>query len=61
MARAEPARAMLRATGLDEDEMRTWHVEFERMAPQAHQDFLESLGFDAERIAEVRAWSVDGS
>lgn len=47
--------ALLRATGLDDADMRRWHVEFERQAPEAHQEFLESLGIDAEEVAAIRA------
>lgn len=47
--------ALLKATGLSDADMRNWHAEFERMAPQAHQDFLESLGIDAEEIQKIRA------
>ena len=36
--------SILAATGMDEADMRRWHVEFERAASEAHQDFLESLG-----------------
>ena len=46
--------ALLRATGLTEDEMRKWHVEFERMAPEAHRDFMESLGIPADEIRSIR-------
>lgn len=49
--------AVLRATGLDDDDMRRWHVEFERLSPEAHQEFLESLGIEAVEIAEIRRWS----
>ena len=49
--------ALLRATGLTEAEMRKWHVEFERMAPEAHRDFLESLGIPVEEIRSIRRWS----
>ncbi len=35
--------ALLRAVGLDEPAMLRWHAEFERLAPEAHQDFLESI------------------
>ena len=44
----------LRAAGLDEEGMTRWHAEFERSAPQAHQDFLVSIGIDAEEIALIR-------
>ena len=49
--------AILRKTGLSEDDMRRWHVEFEASAPAAHQDFLESLGLEAEEVDRIRSWS----
>lgn len=49
--------AILEATGLGEEEMRRWHVEFERLSPEAHQDFLESLGIGGEEIDRIRRWS----
>ncbi|MEB4589811.1 MerR family transcriptional regulator [Candidatus Thiothrix sp. Deng01] len=48
---------MLRAAGLDEAGMRTWHREFEQRSPEAHQDFLESLGIGAAEIALIREHS----
>jgi len=49
--------AILRATGLGEEEMLRWHVEFERRAPEAHGDFLESLGIGADEVARIRSRS----
>lgn len=49
--------AMLRAAGLDEVGMHKWHCEFEQRSPEAHQDFLESLGIDAEEIKQIREYS----
>lgn len=46
--------AILRAAGLDDDAMHRWHVEFERMAPAGHQDFLASLGLPRAEIARIR-------
>jgi DNA-binding transcriptional MerR regulator len=48
---------ILAAAGLDEAGMHRWHVEFEALAPESHQDFLEALGIPAEEIASIRAWS----
>ena len=45
---------LLRATGLDDDEMFRWHAEFERMSPEAHQDFLEALGIVPQEIRRIR-------
>ena len=48
---------LLKASGMTEDDMDRWHTEFERMSPQGHQDFLESLGIPLEEVAAIRAWS----
>lgn len=49
--------AILRAAGLDDAAMRRWHVAFEGMTPEAHQDFLESLGLPKAEVARIRRWS----
>lgn len=49
--------SMLRAAGLDEAGMRNWHMEFETTSPEAHQDFLESIGIESDEIAAIRNWS----
>lgn len=48
---------IMRAAGFSEEDMRRWHVEFEKSAPAEHQEFLEFLHIDAEEIAGIRAWS----
>ena len=48
---------MFRAIGLSDDDMRAWHASFEASMPEAHQDFLESLGLDASEVRRIRAWS----
>ena len=53
--------AVLRAAGMDDAAMWQWHVAFERMSAEAHQDFLESLGINAREIDEIRAWSAKPS
>ena len=49
--------SLLKAAGLDEDGMKNWHVEFEKTSPEAHQDFLESIGIDKDEIKSIREWS----
>jgi DNA-binding transcriptional MerR regulator len=54
--------SILRAAGMSDTDMERWHVEFERQSPEAHQDFLESLGLDDAEIGRIRessrsAWS----
>ena len=49
--------SILEAAGLDEMGMKKWHVEFEKTSPEAHQDFLESLGIEKDEIILIRKWS----
>lgn len=51
---------ILQATGLDENDMDKWHIEFEKLAPEAHQDFLESLGIRSKEINSIREFSQKG-
>jgi len=37
--------------------MQEWHAEFEKMSPDAHQDFLESLGIAPGEITSIRQFS----
>jgi|WetSurMetagenome_2_1015567.scaffolds.fasta_scaffold26376_3 MerR family transcriptional regulator, thiopeptide resistance regulator len=48
---------IMRSAGLDEQDMRNWHIQFEKMEPVAHQEFLESLGIKAAEISLIREWS----
>ena len=49
--------SLLKAAGLDEEGMKNWHIEFEKTSPEAHQDFLESIGIDKDEIKSIRKWS----
>ncbi|MET4692493.1 MerR family transcriptional regulator [Endozoicomonas lisbonensis] len=48
---------IMKAAGFDEEAMKNWHKQFEKMEPEAHQEFLESLSIDKEEIRQIRAWS----
>lgn len=50
--------SILRAAGLDDAGMRNWHIEFEKTSPEAHQDFLESIGIGEEESQAIRAWKA---
>jgi DNA-binding transcriptional MerR regulator len=50
---------MLREVGMDEDAMDHWHAEFERRAPDEHNDFLLSLGISEEEAAQIRNWAAN--
>jgi len=49
--------SLLASTGMTEDGMCKWHTEFEKNFPEAHQDFLESLGIADEEIVKIRKLS----
>ena len=48
---------LLASAGMNEDGMSAWHAEFEKNFPQAHQDFLESLGIPKEEVDMIRRFS----
>jgi DNA-binding transcriptional MerR regulator len=48
---------LLRSAGMDETAMADWHQAFERLSPEAHQHFLESLGLPADEVRGIRSWS----
>lgn len=49
--------SLLESTGLDANGMKKWHIAFETSSPEAHQDFLESIGIETEEIHAIRHWS----
>ena len=48
---------VMRSAGFTEEQMRRWHMEFEKSAPEEHQEFLEFLHIPAEEVASIRKWS----
>ena len=52
--------AIMKASGFSEDDMRRWHQEFERAAPDDHQEFLNYLHIAPEEIRSIREWSRSG-
>ena len=49
--------AIMKAAGFNEDDMHRWHAEFEKSAPDEHQEFLEFLHIPAEELSRIRDWS----
>lgn len=49
---------MLEAAGMNQEARRRWHAEFERRAPDAHDEFLLSLGIPRDEAAKIRRWSL---
>ena len=48
---------IMRASGLNDDDMHNWHRQFEKMEPEGHEEFLQSLGIDNSEIRRIREWS----
>ncbi len=52
---------MLRAAGMDQTGMVRWHAEFERRAPEGHQEFLLSLGIPQDEVQRIRRFSREAT
>ena len=50
---------MLESAGMDERGMKAWHAEFEKRSPEAHYDFLLSLGIPVSEARRIQEWSQD--
>jgi MerR family transcriptional regulator, thiopeptide resistance regulator len=49
--------SIMKGAGFSEDDMRRWHREFEKAAPEDHNEFLAYLHIPAEEIKSIRDWS----
>jgi len=48
---------LLTAAGFSEEDMRQWHIEFERHSPEKHLRFLKFLAIPEDEIKAIRAWA----
>lgn len=46
--------SIMKGSGFTEDQMNAWHVQFERSAPDEHQEFLQFLRIPADEIRTIR-------
>jgi len=58
MVTKEKWTAIMSAAGFSLEDMRRWHAEFEKSAPQDHQEFLEFLHIPPDEIKTIRDWSA---
>jgi hypothetical protein len=49
--------AIMKSAGFSDDDMHRWHAEFEKSAPEEHQEFLEFLHIPAAELNQIREWS----
>jgi DNA-binding transcriptional MerR regulator len=52
--------SIMKGSGFSEDDMRRWHREFERAAPDDHNEFLHYLHIADSEINSIREWSRKG-
>lgn len=50
--------AILAACGFSTEDMRRWHIDFERTAPEKHERFLALLGIPNDERQKIRAYSA---
>ena len=53
--------SIMQGCGFSSEQMHRWHAEFERSAPEEHQEFLEFLHIPAEEIKTIREQSRTGA
>jgi DNA-binding transcriptional MerR regulator len=49
--------SIMKSCGFSKEQMHRWHTEFERSAPEEHQEFLEFLHIPAKEINAIREHS----
>ena len=47
--------SLLRGSGFTDEDLRAWHVDFERLDPEYHERFLKFIGIPADEIRAIRA------
>jgi DNA-binding transcriptional MerR regulator len=51
--------SILEASGFSKQEMRNWHVTFEREAPEQHRAFLQYLQIPDDEIELIKSWAAE--
>jgi len=49
--------SIMKGAGFSEADMHRWHQEFERTAPEDHQEFLTYLHIPEDEVSSIRSWS----
>jgi DNA-binding transcriptional MerR regulator len=48
---------VMRDSGFSDEDMRRWHAQFEKDAPEDHEEFLRFLRIPEEEVTRIREWS----
>jgi MerR family transcriptional regulator, thiopeptide resistance regulator len=51
---------VMRDSGFSDDDMRRWHAQFEKDAPEDHEEFLRFLHIPDDEVRRIREWSRVG-
>lgn len=51
--------SILKASGYSEQDMRNWHITFEREAPEQHTAFLKYLQISDQEIQHIKSWGPE--
>jgi len=49
---------MFRSIGINDEQMRQWHAQFERRNGAGHAEFLRSLGIGRAEVGRIRKWCL---
>ena len=49
---------MFRSIGINDEQMRQWHAQFERRNGAGHAEFLGSLGIGRAEVGRIRKWCL---
>lgn len=52
---------VMRDSGFSDDDMQRWHTQFEKDAPEDHEEFLRFLRIPEEEVKRIREWSRAGA
>ena len=50
----------LKASGFTDEDLRAWHIAFERASPENHRAFLGLLDLPDSEIRAIRSWAAQG-
>lgn len=53
--------SVMKSAGFTEGDMHRWHAEFEKTAPEEHEEFLAFLHISPDEIRSIREWSRKGA
>jgi DNA-binding transcriptional MerR regulator len=51
---------VMRDSGFSDEDMHRWHKQFEKEAPEDHEEFLRFLRIPDDEVKRIRAWSRAG-